>query len=236
MNEIKICGLQKTTLLDYPGHVASTIFLGGCNFRCPFCHNAELLGNDAPAQYTVSEVLTFLKKRSRILEGVCITGGEPTLHPDGLEAFIRDIRALGLLIKLDTNGSRPDVVQRLAANGLLNYIAVDIKAGWDNYGAVCGVPDINLTAVQEMVAWLKRDTIPYELRTTVVKGLHTAEDFEQIAPWISGCPHYYLQNYVESERILQPDGFGSFSKEELLEFAAIVRPFVGSVELRGVDY
>lgn len=236
MNKIKICGLQKTTLLDYPGHVAATIFLGGCNYRCPFCHNAELLGNDVPVQYTVTEVLDFLEKRSKILEGVCITGGEPTLQEDGLEAFIREIRRLGLQIKLDTNGSRPAVIQHLAAEGLLDYIAMDIKAGPDNYKTVCGVPGMNLDSVRETLTWLKRATVPYELRTTVVKGLHTAEDFMQIGPWISGCPRYYLQNYVESERVLQPDGFGSFSKDELLEFAAIVRPFVGSAELRGIDY
>lgn len=236
MSEIKICGLQKTTLLDYPGHVAATIFLGGCNYRCPFCHNAELLDRDVPPQYTTDEVLSFLKKRSNILEGVCITGGEPTLQADGLEDFIRRIRKLGLQIKLDTNGSRPAVVQRLAANGLLDYIAMDIKAGPDNYGAACGIPNMNLDSVRETVAWLKGGAVSYEFRTTVVKGLHTPADFVQIGSWISGCPQYYLQNYVESERVLQPDGFYSFSKDELLEFAALVKPFVGSVKLRGVDY
>lgn len=236
MNEIKICGLQKTTLLDYPGHVAATIFLGGCNFRCPFCHNAELLGNDAPAQYSEPEILAFLKKRRGILEGVCITGGEPTLHPEELEAFLQKLRELGLSIKLDTNGSRPDIVRHLAAEGLLDYIAMDIKAGPDNYGTVCQVAHMDLTPIRETAAWLKSGSIPYEFRTTVVKGLHTADDFSQIGPWIAGCPHYFLQNYVESELVLQPDGFGSFSKEELLAFAEIVRPYVGSVELRGVDY
>lgn len=236
MSEIKICGLQKTTLLDYPGHVAATIFLGGCNFRCPFCHNAELLGNEAPAQYTEAEVLAFLKKRSSILEGVCITGGEPTLQPEGLEALIRKVRELGLSVKLDTNGSRPDVVRHLAAEGLLDYIAMDIKAGPDNYGAVCQAPHMDLAPIRETAAWLKAGSIPYEFRTTVVRGLHTAADFAQIGPWIEGCPRYYLQNYVESEMVLQPDGFDSFSKEELLAFADMVRPYAGSVELRGVDY
>lgn len=236
MNEIKICGLQKTTLLDFPGHVAATIFLGGCNFRCPFCHNSELLNHDTPAAYSAEEILKFLKKRQHILEGVCITGGEPTLQPEALKSFLRDIRALGLLIKLDTNGTRPAVMRHLAEEGLIDCVAMDIKAGPDRYGTVSGVLRLNLDPVRESVSWLKQGTLSYEFRTTVVKGLHTREDFEQIGPWIAGCPHYYLQNYAASDRILSPDGFDSFSKEELLTFAEIVKPYVGSVTLRGIDY
>lgn len=236
MNDIKLCGLQKTTLLDYPGHVAATIFLGGCNFRCPFCHNAELLGGDAEAQYTREEILSFLKKRKGILEGVCITGGEPTLQPEALEEFIREVRDLGLLIKLDTNGTRPDVMKHLAEEGLLDFIAMDIKAAPEHYSEVCGAPGMDLDAIMESVAWLKSGSIPYEFRTTAVKGLHTSADFEQIGPWIAGCPHYYLQNYAASALVLCPDGFDGFSKDELLAFAAIVTPYVGHVALRGIDY
>lgn len=236
MKEIKICGLQKTTLLDYPGHVAATIFLGGCNFRCPYCHNAELLGSGAEAAYTEEEILTFLKKRSNVLEGVCITGGEPTLQAEALEAFIRRIRTLGLQIKLDTNGSRPAVVKDLAGRGLLDFIAMDIKSSLSHYPTVCGASGLDLAPIRESVTWLKTGTIPYEFRTTAVKGLHTRSDFEQIGPWIEGCPHYYIQNYVASDMVLCPDGFDGFSKEELLEFAAAVKPYVGEVVLRGIDY
>lgn len=236
MKEIKICGLQKTTLLDFPGHVAATIFLGGCNFRCPFCHNSELLGNDIPAQYSAEEILGFLKKRRNILEGVCITGGEPTLQPEALEAFLRDIRTLGLLIKLDTNGTRPEVMRHLAECGLLDCVAMDIKAGPNRYGTVCGAPGLNLESIRESVFWLKQGTFPYEFRTTAVKGLHTRDDFEQIGPWIAGCPHYYIQNYTASELVLSPDGFDSFSRDELLAFAEVVKPYVGEVALRGIDY
>lgn len=236
MKEIKICGLQKTTLLDYPGHVAATIFLGGCNFRCPFCHNSELLGNDAEAAYTEAEILAFLKKRSAVLEGVCITGGEPTLQADVLEDFIRRIRSLGLLVKLDTNGSRPEVLKDLGSKGLLDFVAMDIKAGPDHCAAVCGAPGLDLAPIRESVSWLKAGTLPYEFRTTAVKGLHTRADFEQIGPWIEGCPHYYLQNYVASDLVLSPDGFDGFAKDELLEFAGIVKPYVGEVSLRGIDY
>lgn len=236
MKAIKICGLQKTTLLDYPGHVAATIFLGGCNFRCPFCHNAELLGGDAEAQYSREEVISFLTKRKKILEGVCITGGEPTLQPEALEDFIREVRSLGLLVKLDTNGSKPEVMKGLADKGLLDYVAMDIKAAPEHYPRACGVLGMDLATVKESVAWLKAGTLPFEFRTTAVKGLHTTEDFRQIGPWIEGCRQYYLQNYAASELVLQPEGFSGFTKEELLEFAKIVAPYVKNVALRGIDY
>lgn len=236
MNNIKICGLQKTTLLDYPGHVAATVFLGGCNFRCPFCHNADLLGKDAETQYTYEELLQFLTKRRRLLEGVCISGGEPTLQAEALEMLIRDIRGLGLLVKLDTNGTRPSVLRHLIEENLLDYVAMDIKSGPDHYPQTSGSLCMNLASIQESVEILKSNSIPYEFRTTVVKGIHTKEDFEQIGPWISGCPHYYLQNYVASDRVLKPDGFDSFTKEDLLQFAEIVSPYVGEAALRGIDY
>ena len=150
---MNICGLQKTTLLDYPGRVASTIFLGGCNFRCPFCHNSDLLDGCAEHPFSVPDVLAFLKKRSNVLEGVCITGGEPTLHPE-LEDFIRKIRSLGLAVKLDTNGFRPEVLKRLCEQSLIDYAAMDIKAGRANYGRACGVPGISLAPIEESVAFL----------------------------------------------------------------------------------
>ena len=239
--ELKICGLQKTTLLDYPEHLAATVFLGGCNFRCPFCQNGEILEQDSPSLYSSDEILAFLKKRSRILEGVCITGGEPTLQPEPLEAFLRQIRTLGLLIKLDTNGGRPDVVKHLASEKLLDYIAMDIKAGPDHYPEVCGlksssVPHPIMKQIQDTLSWLKTAGIPYELRTTAVKGLHTDTDFTQIGPWISGCPRYFIQNYSASDRVLKPEGLQPFTKEELLHFADLVKPYVGQVTLRGIDY
>lgn len=231
---MKLCGLQKTTLLDYPGHVAATIFLGGCNFRCPFCHNSELLGNDAEEAYSRDEILKFLNQRKGILEGVCITGGEPTLTPD-LEDFIREIRALGLLVKLDTNGSRPEVLKALAGNGLLDYVAMDIKAGRDNYPRVAGVPGLSMEPIKESAAFLMGGCLPYEFRTTVVKGLHTAADFEDIGKWLAGCSRYFLQNYVDSDQVLCP-GFESYTKEELLHFSDILKGTIPEVSLRGIDY
>lgn len=240
-NELKICGLQKTTLLDYPEHLAATIFLGGCNFRCPFCQNGEILGKDAEPLYSAEQVLHFLKKRQHLLEGICVTGGEPTLQPEALVSFLRQVKRLGLLIKLDTNGSRPDVVQYLASEGLVDSIAMDIKAGPKQYARVCGLGQDSeslpvMASIRQSVSWLKNSGIPYEFRTTAVKGLHTEEDFSQIGPWISGCSHYFIQNYAASEHVLKPEGFCPFTKEELLHFADLVKPHVKNVSLRGIDY
>lgn len=230
---MKICGLQKTTLLDFPGHVAATIFTGGCNFRCPFCHNSELLSNDAPEAYSVEEVLSFLTKRRGILEGIAITGGEPTLQPD-LSDFIRDVRKLGYRIKLDTNGYRPQVLEKLCSEGLLDYVAMDIKTCKERYPAVAGIPSICMDHIDESVRFLMKSPVPCEFRTTVVKELHTAEDFEKIASWISGASRYFLQNYVDSGNVLNP-GYTSCSPQELTRYLEIVKPFVGHAGLRGVD-
>lgn len=232
---MKICGLQKTTLLDFPGHVAATIFLGGCNFRCPFCHNKDLLGSDAEALFSQEELLSFLKKRASILEGVCITGGEPTLFPEELESLIGEIRGYGYLVKLDTNGSRPDVLKHLCREKLLDYVAMDIKSSPAGYAKVAGVPDLNLVPIRESVDFLKEGHVPYEFRTTVVKELHSARDFLEIGAWLQGAPRYFLQNYVESDHVLQP-GFSSYRPEQLQSFARILEPYIPHVELRGIDY
>ena len=231
---MKLCGLQKTTLLDFPGHVAATIFTGGCNFRCPFCHNSDLLGNDLPPAYSVEEVLSFLKKRRGILEGVAITGGEPTLQPD-LRDFILDIRALGYAIKLDTNGYRPDILISLCEEGLIDYVAMDVKASKERYAVLAGIPSVDIAKLDESIDYLVHGSLPYEFRTTVVKELHSDEDFEKIGPWISGCKNYYLQCFVDSDQVLNPV-YTSPTKEELLRYQSIVEPYVEHVELRGVDY
>lgn len=231
---MKICGLQKTTLLDFPGHVAATVFTGGCNFRCPFCQNSEIIPFNTEADYTDDEVLSFLKKRTGILEGICITGGEPTLQPD-LEDFIRQVKNMGFLVKLDTNGYQTAVLKRLAEGGLLDYVAMDIKAGPQNYAAVAGLPAIDMGPVNESISFLLSGTVPFEFRTTVVKGLHTDADFQAIGPWIKGCSQYFLQNFKDSEYVLQ-SGFTGFSLSELQKFADMVKPFAGSVSIRGIDY
>lgn len=232
---MKLCGLQKTTLLDYPGHVAATIFLGGCNFRCPFCHNKELLGGDAKELYSRDYLLSFLKKRSSILEGVCITGGEPTLYPDELETLIREIRSYGYRIKLDTNGYNPGILKQLCEKRLLDYVAMDIKSCLDRYPVVAGVPSLIVDDIEESAAFLLSRCVPFEFRTTVVRELHTADDFHKIGAWLKGCSTYYLQNYVQSENVLQP-GFTSCTRKELLSFTDILNRDIDLVRLRGVDY
>ena len=232
---MKICCLQKTTLLDFPERVAATLFTGGCNFRCPFCHNSGLLSGDAEAAYSVREILQFLEKRKRILEGVCITGGEPTLQPD-LEDFIRDIRSLGLAVKLDTNGYRPDVLKALCQKGLLDYAAMDIKAGRDRYETAAGICGLDMKRIDESIRFLLEGHLPYELRTTVVRGIHEAEDFRQIGPWIKGCRRYFLQAFKDSGDILVPQAYDAFSAEEMRAFMELVRPYAEEVSLRGIDY
>lgn len=230
---MKICGFQKTTLLDFPGHLAATVFLGSCNFRCPFCHNSGLLGNDAPESFSMEDILSMLAKRSSVLEGVCITGGEPTLS-DNLEDLIRNIRSLGLAVKLDTNGYCPSVLKHLCSQGLLDYVAMDIKSSPENYGLAAGVKALNISHINESISFLINGNVPYEFRTTAVKGLHSMEDFSKIGSWLKGADKYFLQNYVRSENVLCP-GFESFSSEELHSFADLVRPYVKQVSLRGVD-
>ena len=233
-NIMQIHGLNKTTLLDYPQHLAATIFTGGCNFRCPFCHNSELVL--CPVEQPLveeEEIFRFLEKRRGIVQGVCITGGEPTLSGD-LEPFIDRIREMGYPVKLDTNGYRPDVLWKLLSAGKLDYVAMDIKSSRKGYAEAAGLSGIDLSRIEESAAMLRSSSIPYEFRTTVVKGIHRAQDFEEIGRWLSGSRVYYLQSYVENENVMMP-GFDSFSKEEMENFAAIARKYIDKVFLRGVE-
>lgn len=231
---MQIHGLNKTTLLDYPEHVAATIFCGGCNFRCPFCHNSDLVLNPASQpRIDEEEILEFLNKRKNILSGVCITGGEPALQAD-LEAFICKIKDLGYLVKLDTNGYRPEILERLVAKNLLDYIAMDIKSGPTGYAKAAGLPDMTWEKIRNSIDFIMNCGVQYEFRTTVVKGIHTEKDFEEIGPMIRGCRAYFMQQFKDNEHVILP-GLESFSKEELEEFSGIVEPFVGQVKLRGID-
>ncbi|MBO4749151.1 MAG: anaerobic ribonucleoside-triphosphate reductase activating protein [Lachnospiraceae bacterium] len=232
-----ICGLQKTTLLDFPGHVACTIFTGGCNFRCPYCQNGELVLNPAAQpSLSVEEVMAFLKKRKGILEGVCITGGEPTLQSD-LEDFVREVKNLGYLVKLDSNGYHPEALKRLVEQGLLDYVAMDVKASKANYARVTGVPNLDISRIEESVAFLmSQRQIPFEFRTTVVRGLHTLEEFEEIGKWLEGAPALFLQCYQESGNVLNPAvPMGAFEKTELDCMAERARKYIARVEVRGVE-
>lgn len=231
---MQIYGFNKTTLLDYPEHVACTLFTGGCNFRCPFCQNGGLV-TDAAAQSPIPEEEIFftLKKRRGILSGVCMTGGEPTLHPD-LPEFLRKIKDLGYLVKLDTNGYRPDVIDALNRLRLLDYIAMDIKSSPRHYALAAGIPDPDMSRIRESVALIRSCGLPYEFRTTVVRQLHCREDFSDIGEWLSGCRAYFLQSYQDSDAVLCP-GYSACSKEELLDFLSVLLPHIPNASLRGID-
>ena len=246
---MRFSGLNKTTLLDYPGRVACTVFLGGCNFRCPYCQNKDLVLHPSEYEiYSEEDVLSHLKKRAGVLSGICITGGEPTLRPQ-LGAFIEQCKALGYAVKLDTNGTNPELLKELYKKNLIDYVAMDIKTGPSDYLKVAGLQRgmqetdslsllTTLDKIKESVRFLMFDTDParltYEFRTTVVRQLHDARSFEQIADWIAGARQYFLQSYEESEGVLQP-GFSAYSKEELLGFALQIRDRVPAVQIRGVE-
>lgn len=229
-----IHGLQKLTLLDYPGRVACTVFLGGCNFRCPFCHNSELLdAQSAEPVMTDGELLAFLDKRRGMLEGVCITGGEPLLRGD-LPQLLREIKALGYQIKLDTNGTMPEKLGELIDAGLVDYVAMDIKNDLPRYAKTAGLDRVDAEKVRESVQLLLRDTVDYEFRTTVVDELHDAESFRAIALLIAGAKRYFLQPFVDRDTVAFA-GLHAPSAETLEEYAKIVRPHVAQVAVRGTE-
>lgn len=231
---MKIHGFQKTTLLDYPGHLAATIFFGGCNFLCPYCHNGSLvLCPDNLPLIPKDEVLNTLKKRRGILEGVCITGGEPTLAA-GLTDFIAEIKELGFLVKLDTNGSNPARLKELVLSGLIDYVAMDIKNSRNKYVKTIGKDSYSTEKIAESVDFLLTDKVSYEFRTTVTKELHTPADFLAIGEWIKGAKAYYLQSYKVSEDVISPV-FSGYAKEELMLIQKSLLPFVEKVEIRGLD-
>lgn len=228
---MKICGFQKLTLLDFPGHLAATVFTGGCNFRCPFCHNSELILPDVFLEE--EEVFQTLRKRSGMLEGVCVTGGEPTLQKD-LKEFLKKIKELGYLTKLDTNGYRPEVLRDLCQSGLVDYVAMDIKGPRHSYGAIAGFPDLDFSRIEESVRYLLTRPIPYEFRTTVVPELHREEDFEEIGHWLAGADAYFLQAYKDSEYVLDRR-FTPPSAEWMEVLQKRLLPFVPNTVIRGVD-
>lgn len=226
-----INGIQKLTLLDYPGKCACTVFLAGCNLRCPFCHNASLVLGGAPTAMTEEEFFIFLKKRKGLLDGVCITGGEPTLRKD-LRSFITKIKDMGYLVKLDTNGSNPHMLRQLIEEGNVDYVAMDIKNSPERYRETCGGVDI-LPAVQESLAILKENKVEYELRTTLCRPFHNEEALEAIGRWLSGTENYYLQNFVDSGDLIGREVSG-FTKEEMEALWKCVLPHIPTTRLRGI--
>lgn len=225
-----IGGFQKMTMLDYPGKVAATIFTYGCNFRCPFCHNATLVIDEAQL-FSEDEILAYLNKRKGILDGVCITGGEPLLQPDIFD-FLEKVRKTGLLIKLDTNGSYPDKLKEAIDRGLIDYVAMDIKTSKENYSRVADT-NVKIENIEKSVQILLENKVDYEFRTTVVRELHTKEDFEKISMWIKGAKRYFLQCFKASENLIG-NNLSAYTPPELEDFLKVLKNNINEVNLRGV--
>ena len=229
-----IKGFAKLTLLDYPGKVACTIFTGGCNFRCPFCHNASLATRAGEvASIPEEEIFELLRKRKGILDGVCITGGEPLLFGDELKDFIINIKKLGYAVKLDTNGSFPDRLASLIEADLIDKVAMDIKNSPTKYGLTAGVENFDMSPILESIELLKSSGIDYEFRTTVVKELHSASDLEEIGKMIAGAKEYYLQSFVDSGDLIG-EGLSAPSPEDMEAYRKIAEKYVPNTQIRGL--
>ena len=223
-----IKGLQKLTLLDYPGTLAAIVFAGGCNFRCPFCHNGTLVvGNEGDID--IEELFSFLDSRKTKLSGVVISGGEPTLYPD-LPDFIRRIRSLGYKVKLDTNGTNPEMIKALVGEGLVDYVAMDIKNSPEAYEKTAGAK-VDIEKIRESASFLLSGGVEYEFRTTIVRQLHTHEDMKKIGEWIKGAKRYFLQSYKHTDGVISA-GLDAHTTKTVAEFLELVLPYVPNAQIR----
>ena len=229
-----IHGLQKLAMVDYPGKLAATVFTGGCDLRCPFCHNALLVTRLAETPEIPEEaVLDFLASRKGLLDGVVLTGGEPLLQ-SGVTDFLRRVREMGFAVKLDTNGCYPEALAAVLAAGLADYVAMDVKNSRERYAETVGVPGFDLAPVEASIRLLQRSAVDHEFRTTLVRELHSEADLDAIAAWLEGAPRYFLQNFVDSGNLIGR-GYHGFSAAELHAFAARMAPHFGAVAVRGVE-
>ena len=237
---MRICGLQKLSMVDYPGKLAATVFTGGCNLRCPFCHNALLVTRlgESPA-LAEDGILDFLEKRRGLLDGVVLSGGEPLMQP-GAADFLARVRDMGFAVKLDTNGFYPGVLKEILERHLVDYVAMDIKNRPEKYGVTCGVADLDPTPAEESLKLLRDSGADFELRITLVREFHTAEDLAAMGRWISGffpadrTPRFFLQKFVDSGSLIA-GGLHGFDGGEMAALAEVLRPFLPRTELRGVD-
>lgn len=233
LETMKICGFQKLTLLDYPEHLACTVFLGGCNLRCPFCHNADLVVGRFEEAFSKEDIFKHIKKRAGVIDGVCVTGGEPLIYDDTIE-FLAEIKALGLLVKLDTNGFFPDRLERALASGNVDYVAMDIKSSPDGYAAATGIKSPDLDAVKRSVSLLESSGVDHEFRTTLVRELHGEAEMHDIGRWLRSTKKYFLQGFVDSGNLIGGP-FSAHSSEELHRLLAIIKEYIPSAALRGTE-
>lgn len=230
---MKIGGLMKMTLLDFPGYVACTVFLEGCNFRCPFCHNADMAEAKSPDRMAEDEFFEFLKKRQGILDGVCVSGGEPLMTDETLD-FLKRIKDMGYKVKVDTNGSFPERLKMAVNSGLCDYVAMDIKNAPAKYGQTSGNEKITFDTVKESIEFLKNSDIPHEFRTTVVKDFHTKEDIVEIAKIIGWDEKYFIQPFRDGETVLM-SGLKEFAEDEIKTLLEVAREYVPQTCVRGMD-
>lgn len=224
-------GMQKLTLLDYPGKVACTLFTKGCNFYCPFCHNAFLVNADGREEsITAEQVTDYLKKRKNILDGVCVTGGEPLLHDELLD-FLKEVKSLGYSIKLDTNGSFPEKLKAFCEAGVVDYVAMDVKNTFSKYPLTSGCANLDIEKIKESISFLLEGRVDYEFRTTVACELHTVEDIEEIARVIKGADKYFLQNFVDSGNILT-DNLHRVDNQTLLDMESAAKKHISGARIR----
>lgn len=230
---IRVFGLQKLSLLDYPGKMASTLFTGGCNFRCPFCHNKDLVFlPENMTEMKEEDIFSYLHKRKGLLEGVCVSGGEPLLQ-EGIEDYLSKIKDMGYLIKLDTNGSNPEKLKELVEMGLLDYVAMDVKNAPDAYGKTIGIEQYDITPIRESVSYLLENHVPYEFRTTIVKEYHSEETIHALGKWLKGAKACYLQNFEDSDRVIQ-SGLHAHEVTTLESFKEIMKQYVENTQIRGL--
>lgn len=230
-----IHGFQKLTLLDFPGKTACTVFTGGCNLRCPFCHNGDLVLH--PAQFPVfseDEIFALLEKRKHTLEGVCITGGEPMLQKD-LPFFCEKIKTMGFAVKIDTNGFFPMQLKYIVNSGLADYVAMDVKNTWDKYPETVGLPGLDVTKAKDSVAFLKTCGLPHEFRTTVCRPYHETADLVAIAAMLGADHPYFLQGFKASDALLGGSACQGFAPSEMKAMLEAVRAVHPQISLRGVD-
>ncbi|MBQ8182369.1 MAG: anaerobic ribonucleoside-triphosphate reductase activating protein [Clostridia bacterium] len=227
-----IKGFQKLTVLDFPGRTACTVFTWGCNFRCPFCHNASLVTQQDDAFYNESEIFEHLEKRKNVIDGVAVTGGEPLLQKD-IERFLYEIKEKGFAVKLDTNGSFPEKLEGILQLGLADYVAMDIKNCREKYGMTVGVKNFDIKPVEKSIELLRNSGIDYEFRTTVTADFHTPDDIEKAAEWIQGSPAYFLQNFEDSGNLIDENCRG-VSRNEMREMLKRAQKFIPQAQLRGM--
>jgi len=230
--DMKIGGFQKLTALDYPGKIACTVFTHGCPFRCGFCHNAALVTDNKPECIDIDELFSYLQKRRGVLDGVAVTGGEPLMQPD-LTDFLRRVKDMGYHVKLDTNGAYPEALRRCLEEGLVDYVAMDIKNSPEKYAATCGLAHVDIDIIRQSIELIMNSDVDYEFRTTAVRELHSDADFEAMGELIKGAKRWFIQLFVDSGGLIS-SGFSAPGKEDMERWKAVSGKFAENVELRGI--